>query len=36
MKSRINTTRNPLIHGYFAIDYEVVWVIIKNELTDLK
>lgn len=24
--------RNRLIHGYFVIDYEIVWTIIKEEL----
>lgn len=28
--------RNRLIHGYFVIDYEIVWVIIKDELPELR
>ena len=28
--------RNRLIHGYFVVDYNIVWEIIKNELPDLK
>jgi len=28
--------RNRLIHGYFVVDYTIVWEIIKNELPDLK
>lgn len=25
-------TRNRLIHGYFAVDYDVVWAIIQSDL----
>ena len=28
--------RNRLIHGYFIIDYKIVWQIDTNELPDLK
>jgi uncharacterized protein with HEPN domain len=28
--------RNRLIHGYFGVDYEIVWYIIKVDLSDLK
>ena len=28
--------RNRLIHGYFVVDYDIVWNIITNELPDLK
>ncbi|HAF70682.1 MAG: Nucleotidyltransferase [Acetothermia bacterium 64_32] len=28
--------RNRLIHGYFVVDYEIVWDIVKNELPGLK
>jgi len=28
--------RNRLIHGYFIVDYKIVWHIITNELPDLK
>ncbi|MGC9081530.1 HepT-like ribonuclease domain-containing protein [Sulfurihydrogenibium sp.] len=33
---KITGMRNRLIHGYFVIDYTIVWKIIKNELPDLK
>ena len=28
--------RHRLIHGYFVVDYEIVWQIVKEELLDLK
>ncbi|AKG91065.1 hypothetical protein GAH_01648 [Geoglobus ahangari] len=28
--------RNRLIHGYFVVDYEIVWNVISGELSDLK
>jgi len=28
--------RHRLIHGYFVVDYEIVWQIVKEELSDLK
>jgi len=28
--------RNRLIHGYFVVDYKIVWHIVTNELPDLK
>ncbi len=28
--------RDRLIHGYFAVDYEIVWDVIKTELPKLK
>jgi len=28
--------RNRLIHGYFVIDYDIVWNIVKDEMPDLK
>jgi uncharacterized protein with HEPN domain len=34
--SEIIGLRHRLIHGYFVIDYDIVWNIIKNELPDLK
>ena len=34
--SQIVGLRNRLIHGYFVVDYEIIWEIIKNELPELK
>jgi uncharacterized protein with HEPN domain len=34
--SQIVGLRNRLIHGYFVVDYAIVWSIIKDELPDLK
>ena len=34
--AKIVGLRNRLIHGYFAIDYEIVWYIITTELPVLK
>ncbi len=28
--------RDRLIHGYFGIDYEIVWDVIKNIIPDLR
>ena len=28
-------TRNRLIHGYFAVDLDIVWAIIQNDLPTL-
>ena len=28
--------RNRIIHGYFVIDYEVIWQIVSKDLSDLK
>ena len=28
--------RNRIIHGYFVIDYEIIWQIISSDLPDLK
>jgi uncharacterized protein with HEPN domain len=30
-----SATRNRLIHGYFDVDYEIVWVIVKDDLPPL-
>lgn len=29
-------TRDKLIHGYFGVDYEIIWDIVANELLDLE
>jgi uncharacterized protein with HEPN domain len=34
--SQIVGLRNRLIHGYFVVDYAIVWSIIKDVLPDLK
>ncbi len=34
--SQIIGLRHRLIHGYFVVDYEIVWNIVKNELPELK
>lgn len=28
--------RNRLIHGYFGVDYQILWYLIQNELPQLK
>ena len=28
--------RNAIAHGYFQVDYEIVWMTIKNELPDFE
>ena len=28
--------RDKIIHGYFAIDYEIVWDVIQNKLPELE
>ncbi len=28
--------RDRLIHGYFGVDYEIVWDVVRNELPSLK
>lgn len=28
--------RNRLIHGYFGVDYEILWYIIQNDLQELE
>ena len=28
--------RNRLIHGYFGVDYQILWYVIQNELPDLE
>jgi len=34
--SQIVGMRHRLIHGYFVVDYDIVWNIIKNELSTLR
>ncbi len=34
--SKISGTRNHLIHGYFSIDFDVVWDTTQNDLPILK
>ena len=33
---KIGAFRNRLIHEYFGVNYEAVWMVIKNNLQDLK
>ncbi|MEM3397026.1 MAG: DUF86 domain-containing protein [Thermoplasmata archaeon] len=33
---KIIALRNRLIHGYFVVDYRIVWEIVTNELPKLK
>jgi uncharacterized protein with HEPN domain len=28
--------RNQLIHGYFGVDYQILWYIVQNDLQDLE
>ncbi len=28
--------RNRLIHGYFGVDYQILWYIVQNDLLDLE
>ena len=28
--------RHKLIHGYFGVDYKIVWFVIENELREIK
>lgn len=28
--------RNRLIHGYFGVDYQILWYVIQNDLADLE
>ncbi len=32
---RIRGFRNRIVHDYFGIDYEIVWTIVENYLTEL-
>jgi uncharacterized protein with HEPN domain len=33
---RIKGFRNRIVHNYFGIDYQIVWMIIKNNIPDLR
>ena len=28
--------RDRLIHGYFGVDYDIVWDVVENEIPELK
>lgn len=32
---KLSATRNKLIHGYFVVDYEIVWDLVKNKIPNL-
>jgi len=34
--NRVVGLRNVVIHGYFVVDLEIVWVIVKKQLPELK
>jgi len=34
--NRVVGLRNVVIHGYFVVDLEIIWVIIKEQLPELK
>ncbi len=34
--NKISGTRNHLIHGYFSIDFDIVWDTTQNDLPSLK
>ncbi|MCW7502404.1 HepT-like ribonuclease domain-containing protein, partial [Leptospira soteropolitanensis] len=31
-----SATRNHLIHGYFIVDYDIVWDLVKNKIPILE
>ena len=33
---KFSATRNHLIHGYFIVDYDLVWDLVKNKLPQLE
>ncbi len=33
--NRIRGFRSRIVHDYFGIDYEIVWIIIENDLENL-
>lgn len=33
---KLSATRNRLIHGYFIVDYQIVWDLIKNKIPVLE
>lgn len=34
--NRVVGLRNVIVHGYFAVDFEIIWKIIKDQLPELK
>jgi uncharacterized protein with HEPN domain len=32
----MTATRNRLIHGYFGVDYELVWDVVKNRIPNVR
>ncbi|WP_290596163.1 DUF86 domain-containing protein [Archaeoglobus sp. JdFR-39] len=34
--NRVVGLRNVVIHGYFVVDLEIIWVIIREQLPELK
>jgi uncharacterized protein with HEPN domain len=33
---KFSATRNHLIHGYFIVDYDIVWDLVKNKIPELE
>lgn len=33
---KLSATRNRLIHGYFVIDYDIVWDLVENKIPSLE
>ena len=33
---KIAATRDRLIHGYFSVDFEIVWDVVVNKIPDLE
>ncbi|PJZ78967.1 HepT-like ribonuclease domain-containing protein [Leptospira neocaledonica] len=33
---KLSATRNRLIHGYFVVDYEIVWDLVTNKIPTLE
>ncbi|WP_061243983.1 DUF86 domain-containing protein [Leptospira interrogans] len=34
-RRKFSATRNHLIHGYFAVDYDIVWDLVENKIPTL-